>query len=83
MVVREFVAQRGCETSLPVCSSKLTAGTGCLQAIEIQRDDEVSTATRRHSSPAPILDEFPPRHFLKTFEVKGRKPYHAERSLQP
>jgi hypothetical protein len=56
-------------------SGKLATGIGSLQTIELQCcDDEVSTASRRHSSPAPILDEFPPGRLLKTFGVKGRKP---------
>jgi hypothetical protein len=44
---------------------------------------KISTVSRRHSSPAPILDEFPLGRLLKTFGVKGRKPYHAMRRLQP
>jgi hypothetical protein len=52
--------------------------------LEMQRNvGKISMAPRRHTPPAPILDEFPPGLLLKTFGVKGRKPYHAMRSLQP
>ena len=44
-----------------------------LADLERQRH-AVSTAPRRQSSPAPILDEFPLGRLLKTFDVKGRKP---------
>jgi len=58
------------------CAFKLADDPhGGLQTLTLQDDDgDITAASRRHSFPAPILDEFSPGRLLKTFSAKGRKP---------
>lgn len=74
MVVCEFAARFSREL-FPYVPGLAGHRVGRMQTIELHRFDKaVSTAFRRHSSPAPTLDEFPLERLLKTFGVKGRKP---------